>query len=110
MLLSTADVPLRAPAWATRWTLFTNLSGTTPTSWPGSAVPLDRQHRRGLLTLLERKGTYLKGEAGLGWTFEKRRFLKETNDPSGYAGLEYLRKFRNGIDLTARTRFFPNFG
>lgn len=56
----------------------------------------------------EYKGTYLKGEVGAGYTIEKRRFRAETSDPSGYLGVEYMRAFRNGIDLSASARFLPN--
>ncbi len=57
----------------------------------------------------EYKGTFLKGEVGVGHTTEKRRGLVETNSISGYAGAEYLRKFRNGVDFSARGQYFPNF-
>jgi hypothetical protein len=60
--------------------------------------------------LFRRKGTFLKTELGGGMTIERRRFLAETTDPSGYAGAEYLRRFRNHVDLGVLARFYPNFG
>ncbi|MDA1194321.1 MAG: DUF481 domain-containing protein [Planctomycetota bacterium] len=57
----------------------------------------------------EYKGTFLKGEIGIGHTTEKRRFRAETNALSGYLGVEHLYKFRNGIDIGTRARYFPNF-
>jgi hypothetical protein len=64
----------------------------------------------GAYKFFEYKGTFLKGEAGLGATLEKRRGLPETEDPAGYLGLEYERKFRNGVDLSTIARFLPNLG
>ncbi len=59
--------------------------------------------------VFERVGTYLKLEAGGGYTLEKRRFMEETEAPSGYLGAEFLYEFRNNIDFTTRARYFPNF-
>ncbi|MDF1702628.1 MAG: DUF481 domain-containing protein [Planctomycetota bacterium] len=59
--------------------------------------------------VFERVGTYLKLEAGAGWTLEKRRYMAETEAPSGYLGAEYVYEFRNNIDFKSRARFFPNF-
>ena len=59
--------------------------------------------------VFERVGTYLKLEAGGGYTVEKRRFQEETESPSGYLGAEFLYEFRNNIDFKTRARYFPNF-
>jgi len=50
----------------------------------------------------------LKGEAGGGYTWEKRSSRAASGDPAAYLGLEYEKTWANGTKLGASYRFVPN--
>lgn len=57
---------------------------------------------------IDRKYTTLNGEVGLGYVFEKRIGLAETEDPSAYLGLDYEHTWMDESKIHVHLDYFPN--